>query len=80
MMVHDGRHFAMLHRGGTLTLWEAPPRPPPKHRTGPLPAAGIPRGSALFVLARNGQRDSSADPIPDGIFSVHPGNPTRLER
>lgn len=80
MMVFDGRNFAVLHRGGTLTVWEAPPRPEPRHRTGPRPMAGIPRGSTLYVLSPNGRRDLSADPIPDGVFSVDPANPLAMQR
>jgi hypothetical protein len=80
MMVYDGRNFAMLHRGGTLTTWVAPARPEPRHRTGPRPMAGIPRGAVLYTLSPNGTRDPSADPIPNGVFSVDPGNPAALDR
>lgn len=80
MMVHDGRTFAMLHRGGALTVWESPARAENPQRTGPRPMAGIPRGSALFVLSTDGARDPNADPIPDGVFSVDPGDPLALQR
>jgi hypothetical protein len=79
MMVYDGRSFAMLHRGGTLTRWQAPEREVPRHRTGPMPAANIPRGSSLLVLSRVKARDPGADPLPDGVFSIDPSDPHRLQ-
>ncbi len=80
LIVHDGRTCAMLHRGGTLTRWAAPAREAPRHRTGPLPVAGIPRGSALLVLSRQDARDPKSDPLPDGIFSIDPTDPFTMER
>lgn len=80
LMVFDGKSFAALHQGGTLTRWDAPEREIPRHRTGPIPAAGIPRGAVLFVLSRNGQRDPNADPLPGGVFAVDPSNPVQIER
>lgn len=80
LIVHDGRSLAMLHRGGTLTRWLAPDRPTTRTRTGPLPAAGIPRGAALFVLSRDDGRDPAADPLPDGVFALATADPASIER
>jgi hypothetical protein len=80
VLVTDGRAVGVLHRGGTLLAFDAPPDAP-RARIGL--ASEVPGSPARFLLLRPGEQVGpidGAERLADGCLTIDVRRPWSMQR